>query len=128
MLKDSILKITTEATANRWPFPKTFGELKKLGLISYTVECANFKMIYKWEGGEFVKETGMSFIVSGQFTSEAIKHEIIAHNRDKTTFMDFMNGIVNHGCTHYIVEFANNRVVYYGANKEENHIEHVPGY
>lgn len=128
MLKNKILDITNESITQKWPFPKTFGELKKIGLKTYKVECADFKMTYSWEGGQFVKETGLSFEVEGSFTSKAIKHIIDVHNRDKTTFMDFMAQIVKHGCTHYVVEFDNNRVVYYGANSSENHIENVPGF
>lgn len=128
MMKEKIIQITSDSISQKWPFPKTYGELKNLGLRTYTVNCSNTQMVYEWDGGKYIKETGMVFHVSGQFTSQAIKHEINVHNRDKTSYMDFMNGIVKNGCTHYVVEFNNNRVVYYGASENEKHIEYVPGY
>ena len=127
-MQNKILEITTKSVQEKWAFPKTFKELKNTGLTTYVIEVPTFKMTYNWNGGSFVKNNPMTFNVTGQFTPEKIKQAIDVHNRDKTTFLDFMNDIATKGCTHYVVEFDNNQVVYYNADESLKHVEKVPGF
>lgn len=128
MLSKEIQRIIVESVKNKLPFVETFKKLKGLGLTHYTVDLNTSDMIYKWNGGMYVRQNMNGFKVEGDFSSRAIKSAIDFHNENKTSFLEFLADIASKGCDHYVVEFDNNRVIYYAKEVAFKHIEPIPGY
>lgn len=126
-MKDKIINITNEGMNLGWTFPQLYAALKEIKVTKYTVEVADFKIIYNWRcGGEYIKESTMSFEIKNQFSAKAIKDIIVEHNKTNGSFVEFIKNIANNGCTHYVVDFKKDHVVYYGKDETEKHIEEVP--
>lgn len=125
-MKEIINNIYKEASERKWHFTRLFSTLKKAGLKKYTVELDRLKTTYFWKDGLWAKDAEGDFRIKGEFTVKAIQDAIAVHNEKKTSYIDFVKDITKKGCTHYVVDFDQKTVTYFGKNSSDKYVEKVP--
>jgi len=126
--KTKIQEITKVSKAERWPFPKTFDALKNAEVDYYDVDLAAQQITYYGGGKSFSEPapTGQPLQISNRFDKQAVQQVIQTHQKEKTSYQDFLKGIAQAGVKSYRVDMSKRTVAYRGSNPNEEHVEQVP--
>ncbi|MGE4350099.1 MAG: DUF1398 family protein [Candidatus Berkiella sp.] len=126
----SIQEILTQAKNEKWPYPKTFNALKKMGTESYKVSFINsYKANYVGTFGTIQESAPAEYHAmhaSEFFNGSAIKTAIVEHGQGKTSYIEFLEEIAAQGVSHYIVDMFNRTVTYFNKDESHAHVEAVP--
>lgn len=127
MNKEVIKEMSERSLAGTVTFPEVVKALLKAGIESYTVDLVrNSKIFYSVEGETFAG----SFDFKGpkpapEFSAEAVVNAIRASQAGKITYPQFLEQILNAGCSFYTAYLTGRKVVYLG-RKGDFHVEHFP--
>jgi len=127
--KTKIQEIARVSKTERWPFPKTFDALKNAGVDYYDVDIATHQITYHGSGKSFSEPapTGSPILqVSERFDKQAVQQVIQKHQKEKTSYQDFLEGIAQAGVRSYRVDMSKRTVAYRGSSPKEEHVEQVP--
>lgn len=127
--KKKIQEISKTSKAERWPFPKTFNALKEVGVEYYDVEISTHQITYHGNKQSFVEPPPPGFQmlnVADVFDAILVKKAIDKHQKEKTSYLDFLKDITKAGVQSYRVDMFKRAVIYKGNNPGEEHIEKVP--
>lgn len=126
---EQIAAVLQSANQNKWPYPKRFSSLKKIGVITHTVSLVDgFKSTYVHSQGTWVEPTeeNLAFAIASSFDEQALKTALIERAQEKTTYQEFLQAIAAAGVASYIANMKNDTVTYYSFSKDIYYIQAVP--
>jgi uncharacterized protein YbcV (DUF1398 family) len=124
-----IFAIAKESKEQKWPFPKTFEELKNAGVLSYQVEIENCDRIYTTSAGKVfeAKPEGFQTLkIADSFSKQDIIDSLQRVREKKTDYFGFLKDIAASGVHHYIVNMNDRSVIYFNKTGSQSHKEYVP--
>lgn len=128
--QDKIQRILEASAHQKWPFPKTFEALKDAGVEYYCVTLSPYERVDF--GGEFSWTTIVpsveipSLKINSLFSAEKLKEALQHHQKEKTSYLAFLQAAAEAGVHHYRVDMAARTVTYYGVETKNYHTEFVP--
>jgi uncharacterized protein YbcV (DUF1398 family) len=131
--KDAVEKkinaIRDKAVKEEWLYSQVFSALKELNMSSYDVEIEKNVHSYVVKGIQIVDhshELKEPLKIASAFNAAMVKEAIKVHQKNKTSFIEFLKGIAEAGCWEYHVDMEERKIFYRGKNKKELHTETVP--
>lgn len=120
---DKIKEITAHRTSS---FIEHFKNLRdKAHVDSYIVDLKNKTRTYHGSDKNFVENiTIPSYTFSNLFNELAIKKALSGHQKNQTTYFEFLEEIAQAGVTHYRVDMIKNNVTY--SNDSQAYVENIP--
>ena len=106
--KSRIEEISKQSKAERWPFPKTFETMKEAGVDYYDVDVATHQITYHGDDTSFTEDVPgfLNLQVAEHFEKQAVSDAIRHHQKEKTSYNDFLQSIANAGVKFYRVDMG----------------------
>ena len=128
MNRKHVEEIGKKSKAERWPFPKTFEELKAAGVASYKFDVATAETTFTGDDGAYFSEVldaAGAVSIAPALDASAVLAAIKRHMMDKTPFLDFRADAARAGVQYWEVDMNARTCAYFGKDGGR-HIEQVP--
>lgn len=125
---DEIEQIRNMAAKEKWGFPRIFAALKAAGVTGYQVDVATHATTFECDTGETILEQaqGHRLTVVDTFIAEQVRAAIEQHQRQATSYEQFLVDIAAAGVASYQVNMQQRTISYYAQNHLAQYVEKIP--
>lgn len=123
----AIQETSTKSLANQMSFPEVVQVLIQEGVESYYVDLVQNQKTFYMPNGETITENFdyQGPTIAKEFSQEAVVKAIKTIQTKQMTYREFLDAIMEAGCTGYTVYITGRKAIYFG-RKGDMHIENFP--
>lgn len=128
MNSKEVKRISEISKHERWPYPKTFQELINAGVTSYRTNVADGRTVYVGEGDQYEEwheSLSPPLKISARFQAEAVKRGLKHHQKNQTSYSDFLKDMADAGVHYYDVDMDKRTINYTSSKPGETYVEEI---